>query len=67
MPLWLSLALKLKQLLIMAEKVIAASSLLLLLIFAVIQVVARNIFDTGFPELDVISRHLVLFLSLIHI
>lgn len=46
----------------MAEKVIAASSLLLLLIFAVIQVVARNIFDTGFPELDVVSRHLVLFI-----
>jgi len=58
----LSVALKLKQLLITVEKFLAASSLLLLLIFAVIQVVARNFFDTGFPELDVISRHLVLFI-----
>jgi TRAP-type C4-dicarboxylate transport system permease small subunit len=59
---WLSFVVKLKQLLIVVEKFLAASSLLLLLIFAVIQVVARNFFDTGFPELDVISRHLVLFI-----
>lgn len=58
----LSFALKLKQLLIAVEKFLAASSLLLLLIFAVVQVVARNFFDTGFPELDIISRHLVLFI-----
>lgn len=58
----LSFALKLKQLLIAVEKFLAASSLLLLLSFAVIQVVARNFFDTGFPDLDIISRHLVLFI-----
>lgn len=62
MSFWLNFALKLKHHLIVVEKFTAASSLLLLLIFAVTQAVARNIFDTGFPDLDVISRHLVLFI-----
>ncbi|MDH5570749.1 MAG: TRAP transporter small permease subunit [Gammaproteobacteria bacterium] len=56
-------ALRLKNILVRIEKIIAGTSLLLLLAFTIIQVVARNLFDTGFPELDIISRHLVLFIA----
>lgn len=45
------------------EKSLAALSLLLLLLFALIQVIARNFFETGFPVLEVISRHLVLYVT----
>ena len=44
------------------EKILASLSLLLLLIFTIIQLLARNFFDYGFPQLDIISRHLVLFI-----
>ncbi len=54
---------KLKQQLIFIEKFLAASSLLLLLILALSQVIMRNLFDTGYSEIDVISRHLVLFIT----
>jgi len=53
--------LRLKHALITIEKLLAATSLLLLLLFIVIQLIARNFFDHGFPLLDIISRHLVLF------
>ena len=52
-----------KYYLITLEKILAASSLLLLLALTLIQVVARNFFETGFPPLEVISRHLVLYVA----
>jgi len=58
----LSLAFKIKHGLIFFEKIVAASSLLLLLLLAIIQIIARNFFDTGFAEMAVISRHLILFI-----
>ena len=51
-----------KKYLIKFEAGVASISLLLLLSFSVIQIIARNVFETGFPLLDVISRHLVLFI-----
>ena len=49
--------------LIHVEKWIASLSLLLLLVFTLVQIIARNFFDTGFPVLDIISRHLILFIT----
>ena len=57
-----SIALNLKHALIAIEKLFAATSLLLLLILILIQFIARNFFDYGFPLLDIISRHLILFI-----
>jgi len=54
---------KLKHTLIVIEKFTAASSLLLLLLFTITQIIARNFFDTGFSQLEIISRHLVLFVT----
>ncbi len=51
-----------KLTLIVIEKSIAASSLLLLLLFTLIQIIARNFFETGFAQLEIITRHLVLFI-----
>lgn len=62
MPIWLKIIFKIKHGLIIFEKVVAASSLLLLLSLAIVQVVARNFFDTGFSHMDVVSRHLILFI-----
>ena len=45
------------------EKVLVVTSLFLLLAFSLIQIVARNFFKTGFPSLEVISRHLVLYIA----
>jgi len=56
-------ALNLKQALIVFEKIIAASSLLLLLLITITQIIARNFFDTGFSEVEILSRHLVLFIT----
>ncbi len=50
-----------KRRLLQLEMVVASSSLMLLLLLMLIQIIARNVFETGFPLLDVISRHLVLF------
>ena len=55
-------ATSLKRTLVSIEKIIAGTSLILLLAIILIQLVARNIFDYGFPLLDIISRHLVLFI-----
>lgn len=54
-----------KHYLIALEKVLAASSLLLLLAFTLVQIIARNFFETGFAPLDVISRHLVLYVAFV--
>jgi TRAP-type transport system small permease protein len=59
----MTVLLQFKHYLITLEKFLAASSLFLLLIFTLIQVVARNFFETGFPPLEVISRHLVLYVA----
>lgn len=52
---------RLRRALVLLETVVASSSLLLMLLLMLIQIIARNFFETGFPLLDVISRHLVLF------
>ncbi|MDQ1363632.1 MAG: TRAP-type transport system small permease protein [Pseudomonadota bacterium] len=49
--------------LIALEKFMAASSLLLLLGISLFQVIARNFFETGFAPLEIISRHLVLYVT----
>lgn len=49
--------------LIQIEKFFAAASLLLLLLLALSQVIMRNLFDLGFSDIDVIARHLVLFIT----
>lgn len=45
---------------IKAESVLAASSLLLLLALMLLQLVLRNVFNFGFPEIEVITRHLLI-------
>jgi TRAP-type C4-dicarboxylate transport system permease small subunit len=41
------------------EAWIAAGSLLLLLALALFQILLRNILDFGYPEIDIINRHLL--------
>ena len=59
----LNLLYKTKLKLIYFEKLLAGTSLLLLLSLSLLQVILRNIFDTGFADIDIISRHLVLFIT----
>lgn len=47
---------KLQQL----ETLLAASSLLLLLALSIAQILIRNFLDFGYPEIDIINRHLLL-------
>jgi len=47
--------------LVRLEGVLAGASLLGLLGLTLTQVIARNLFDTGFPLLDTLARHLVLY------
>ncbi len=63
MPIYTQTICKFKKKLVAIEKTIAATSLLLLLILAISQVVLRNVFELGFSNIDVISRHLVLFIT----
>jgi len=42
---------------------LAAGSLLLLLCLALAQIVARNLFDTGFADADSLTRYLVLYVT----
>ena len=53
---------KIRIRLIQFEKLLAGSSLLLLLCLSITQVLLRNIFEFGF-YIDVIARHLVLFIT----
>ncbi len=55
------MAARLRRMLLRLEAVVASASLLALLLMALVQFLARNVFETGFPVLEVISRHLVLF------
>ncbi len=54
---------RLKEKLIALEKIIAGFSLLLLLILSLSQVILRNFFELGFSEIDIVSRHLVLYVT----
>lgn len=51
----------LRAALVRLETWLAAGSLLLLLLLALLQIVARNLFDTGFANADSLSRYLVLY------
>ena len=63
MTTWTEVFSNIKHGLIMIEKILGASSLVLLLVFSLTQIIARNFFDTGFSQLEIISRHLVLFIT----
>ena len=52
-----------RQYLIQIEKFLAGLSLLILLILSLSQVILRNFFELGFSDIDVIARHLVLFIT----
>jgi len=45
------------------EVILASSSLLLLLGLALTQIIARNLFDSGFPMADTVSRHMVIYIA----
>ena len=49
--------------LIWIETWLAAGSLLLLLCLAVVQILARNLFDTGIADADSLTRYLVLYVT----
>jgi len=49
--------------LIQLEKFLGAISLITLLGIALLQVILRNIFELGFSDMDVVARHLVLFVT----
>lgn len=49
----------LEKKLITIESWIAAGSLFLMLALSVFQIIVRNAFDFGFPEIDIINRHLL--------
>lgn len=49
--------------LIQIETWLAAGSLLLLLCLALVQILARNLFDTGFADADTLTRYLVLYVT----
>jgi TRAP-type transport system small permease protein len=52
-----------RLILIQLESWLAAASLLLLLLLALLQIVARNLFDAGFADADTLSRYLVLYVT----
>ncbi|MGB5278934.1 MAG: TRAP transporter small permease [Gammaproteobacteria bacterium] len=45
--------------LLKAESVIAALSLFLLLLLSVVQMLVRNLFEFGYPEIEIINRYLL--------
>lgn len=49
--------------LVQIESLLAAGSLLLLLLLAVIQIVERNLFDSGNAAADTLTRYLVLYVT----
>jgi len=59
---YLSIIYKIKHAIVIIEKILGASSLFLLLTLSMFQLIARNFFDIAFAELDVIARHLILFI-----
>lgn len=57
-----ALLLRFRRLLTRAETVLAGLSLLLLVGLTLAQTVARNLFATGLPAADAVTRHLVLYI-----
>ena len=45
--------------LVKIEQVIAGLSLLMLLLLSVVQILVRNLFDFGYPEIEIINRNLL--------
>ena len=45
--------------LIKFERLVAASSLLLMLLLSIVEILTRNFFDFGFPEIEIINRNLL--------
>ena len=54
---------KLRDTLTQIENWLAAASLLLLLLLALVQILARNLFDSGIAEADTLTRYLVLYVT----
>lgn len=52
-----------RRLLTRAETALAGFSLLLLVGLTLAQILARNLFDTGLPAADTLTRHLVLYIT----
>jgi TRAP-type C4-dicarboxylate transport system permease small subunit len=52
-----------RRLLTRAETALAGLSLLLLVGLTLVQILARNLFDTGLPAADSLGRHLVLYIT----
>ena len=50
---------KINKFLHIAESWFAAASLSLLLLLSIFQILLRNIFDFGYPEIDIINRNLL--------
>ena len=50
---------KFEQSLVKIESVIAALSLFLLLAFSLFQIITRNVFNFGYPEIEIINRNLL--------
>jgi len=50
----------LEKKLITIESWAAAGSLFLMLVLSIFQIIIRNIFDFGYPEIEIINRHLLL-------
>jgi TRAP-type C4-dicarboxylate transport system permease small subunit len=53
----------LREFLTKLETWLAAGSLLLLLVLALLQILARNLFDAGIAEADTLTRYLVLYIT----
>lgn len=45
--------------LIKLESLVAALSLLLMLLLSMVEIITRNFFDFGFPEIEIINRNLL--------
>jgi len=59
-PAWVT---RLRHALFRLERLVGGSALLLLLALVFGQVLARNLFDSGIPYVDVLLRHLVLYVT----
>ncbi len=55
--------LSIRRWLTLLETVLAGASLLLLVALTLLQIVARNLFETGLPAADALTRHLVLYVT----
>ena len=51
---------KFEQSLVKIESIIAALSLFLLLAFSLFQIITRNVFNFGYPEIEIINRNLLI-------